>query len=184
MTVLPSLAVPLPPKFRVKLFRCQPCQFHRCSKIHVPHQRFHVRTPSIKASVADHNEPSEVNMQIGIMKEKLREAVPVSVQEFPWRKAEHVLLERLLSLTQEAVKWSLVLFFVFSSLSDAVYTFSVNCELIIPVGLFVGCLMADFLKEITQELFQRSEVLWCWRNFMEDAKNKRVKNTPSGLEAS
>ena len=143
---------------QVKPFQCQPCQFHRCSEIHLPHQTFCTRTRSIKVSMADHNEPSEVNMQIGIMREKLRAAIPTSVQEFPWRKAEHVVLDRLLFLVQEAVNWSLILFFAFSSLSDVVYTFSINRELIMPVGLFVGCLVADFFKEISQELFHRSEV--------------------------
>ncbi|OIW03416.1 hypothetical protein TanjilG_12013 [Lupinus angustifolius] len=177
--------------------------------------------------MSDHNEPDKVKMQIGIVKEKLRDALPVPVQEFPWRKAEHLLLQRLLSLAQEALKWSLILFFIFSSLSDIVYTFSINRELLIPIGLFVGCLMSDFLKEISQELFHRSEekhskwhllgmygffvvlkfistwftiqpqvflmhvangglmqVLWYWRNFIEDAENKQEMSTPSSLEAS
>lgn len=212
---------------QVKLFQCQPGQVYRCSEIYPPHRTFYPRTHSIKVSMADHNEPDEVKMQIGIMREKLREAIPISVQKFPWRKAQHILLERLLFLAQDAVKWSLILFFIFSSLSDIVYTFSINRELIIPVGLFVGCLMADFLKEISQELFHRSkekdlklhllgiyclfvfvkftsawfaiqprvfllhvangglmQVLWFWRNFMEDAKNKQENSTPSSLEAS
>lgn len=143
---------------QVKLFQCQPGQVYRCSAIHPPHRTFYPRTHSIKVSMADHNEPDEVKMQIGIMREKLREAIPISVQEFPWSKAQHILLERLLFLAQDAVKWSLILFFIISSLSDIVYTFSINRELLIPVGLFVGCHMADFLKEISQELFHRSKV--------------------------
>ncbi|KAG4379351.1 hypothetical protein AAZX31_17G218800 [Glycine max] len=157
MAILPSLAVPSTPISRVKLFQCQPCQFHRCTELYLPHQTYYTRTTSIKVSMADQNEPSEVNMQIGIMREKLKETLPVSVQEFPWKKAEHILLDRLLNLAQETVKWSLVLFFIFSSVSDVVYTFSINRELVIPVGLFVGCLAADFLKEISQELFHKSE---------------------------
>jgi myb proto-oncogene protein len=104
-------------------------------------------------------------MQIGIVKEKLKEAMPKlieampsPVQEFPWRNAQHTLLDRLLLLVQEALKWSLVVYFIFSTLSDVVYTFSINRELIIPVGLFVGCLIADFSKEISLELFRGSEV--------------------------
>lgn len=141
---------------QVKLFRCQPYQFHRCSEIYVSRQTFYPHNTSmktsIKASMADHNDPNEVKKQIGIMKEKLIEAVPNSVQEFPWRKAEPILLDRLLLFMQEALKWSLLSYFILSSLSDVVYTFSINRELIIPVGLFVGCLIADFLKEISQEL--------------------------------
>ncbi|KAL2317877.1 hypothetical protein Fmac_031753 [Flemingia macrophylla] len=112
---------------------------------------------SLKVTMADHNEPHGVKMQIGIMREKLKEAMPVLVQEFNWEKAELILLDRLFNLVQEAVKWSLILFFTFSSVSDIVYTFSINRELIIPVALFVGCLVTDFLKEISQELFHRTE---------------------------
>ncbi|XP_015972576.1 uncharacterized protein LOC107495878 [Arachis duranensis] len=159
MVPVPSLAIPSPPKLRVNLFQCQPCQAHRCSEIHLPHRIFCTRTRSVKVKVstADHNEPNGVNMQLGVLGEKLRAAIPTSVQEFPWRKAEQIVLERVVFLVQEAAKWSLVLFFVFGSLSDVVYTFSINRELIMPVGLFVGCLMADFLKEISQELFHKSE---------------------------
>ncbi|TKY57936.1 hypothetical protein E2542_SST14990 [Spatholobus suberectus] len=227
MAMLPSLAVPSTPIFRAKLFQCQPCQFHRCSEIFLPRQTYYTQTRSLKVSMADHNETNEVKMRIGIMREKLKEAMPVSVQEFPWKKAEHILLDRLLNLVQEAAKWSLILVFIFSSVSDIVYTFSINRELIIPVGLFVGCLVADFLKEISQELLHRSEekdlkwhllgmycifvfvkfmstwfatpphvfllhvangglmqVLWHWRNFMEDAKNKQETSSSSNLEAS
>jgi len=110
--------------------------------------------------MAEHNEPNEVKMKIGIMREKLKGTIPVFVQEFPWKKAEHIFLDKLLNLSQEAVKWSLVLFFIYSFVSDVVYTLSINRELIIPVGLFAGCLVADFLKEISQELFHRCEVLY------------------------
>ncbi|CAJ2675289.1 unnamed protein product [Trifolium pratense] len=232
MLTLSSLTLPSNPKFRGQPFRCQPCPFRRCSETYFPRHTFYTNTTLIKASVADHNEPNEVKMQIGIMKEKLREAIPKlteampsSVQEFPWRNAQHTLLDRLLLLVPEALKWSLVVYFIFSTLSDVVYTFFINRELIIPVGLFVGCLIADFLKEISLELFRGSEndlkwhrlglcglfvlvkftskwfstqpgvfllhvangglmqLLWHWRNFVEDAKNRQEMSTPSGLEA-
>ncbi|KAK7383271.1 hypothetical protein VNO78_28945 [Psophocarpus tetragonolobus] len=226
MAILPSLAVPSTLMFRLKLFQCQPCQFHRCTELYLPHQTYYTRTRSIKVSMADHNERSDVKMQIEILREKLKEAMPVSVQEFPWKKAEHIVVDKLLDLAKETVKWSLILFFIFSSVSDIVYTFSINRELIIPIGLFVGCLVADFLKEISQELFHKSEgrdlkwhllgmyclfvffkftstwfatlprvfflhvangglmqVLWHWRNFMEDVKNQQDMSN-SNLETS
>ncbi|KAF7817407.1 myb proto-oncogene protein [Senna tora] len=157
MALLPSLAISSTPKFRVKPFLDQPCKLQSCSAIHIPHQTFSTRTCSIKVSMAEHNEPNEVKTQIKIMKEKLREALPVSIKEFPWNKAERKLLDRLISLARKALNWSLVLFFVFSSISDIVYTLSMNRELIIPFGLFVGCLVADFLKETSQELFHSPE---------------------------
>ncbi|XP_058725085.1 uncharacterized protein LOC131596452 isoform X2 [Vicia villosa] len=227
MSTLSSPTIPSTTlKFQVHRFRCQPSHFCRSSKTYLRHQTLYTRTTSIKASVADNNETNEVKMQIGIMKKKLKEVMPSPVQEFPWRKAQHTLLGRLPFLVQEALKWSLVAYFIVSSLSDVVYTFSINRELIIPVGLFVGCLMADFLKEIFLELFHQFEeidlkwrrlglcglfvlvkftstwfsiqsgvfllhvangglmqLLWYWRNFMEDAKNLREMRNPSSLEA-
>ncbi|XP_047161778.1 uncharacterized protein LOC124831742 [Vigna umbellata] len=227
MAILPSLAVPSTPTFRVKLFQCQPCQFHRCSEIYFPRLRSYNRTRSFNVSMAEHNEPNEVKMKIGIMREKLKGTIPVFVQEFPWKKAEHIFLEKLFNLAQEAGKWSLVLFLIYSFVSDVVYTLSINRELIIPIGLFAGCLVADFLKEISQELFHRSEekvlkwrllgmyfifvfvkimsswfatlprvfllhvgsgglmqVLWHWRNLIEDAKNQQENSNFSNLETS
>jgi myb proto-oncogene protein len=231
MVTLSSLTIPSNPNFRVQPFRCQPCPFRKCSKTYFPRHTFYTSTTLIKASAANHDEPDEVKMQIGIVKEKLKEAMPKlieampsPVQEFPWRNAQHTLLDRLLLLVQEALKWSIVVYFIFSTLSDVVYTFSINRELIIPVGLFVGCLIADFSKEISLELFRGSEendwrrlglcglfvlvkltstwfstqpgvfllhvangglmqLLWHWRNFIEDAKNRQEMSTPSGLDA-
>jgi hypothetical protein len=112
----------------------------------------------MKASMAEFGEPKKVNMQINILREKLWEAVPDSVKEIPWKKAEKTLMERLLFLGQKALKWTLIVLFVFSSLSDVIFSISSNQELMIPLGLFVGCLMTDFLKEISHELFRNSEV--------------------------
>ncbi|KAI5393410.1 hypothetical protein KIW84_060512 [Lathyrus oleraceus] len=222
-----SLAIPSTNlKFPVHRFRCQPSHLCRSSKTYVPHQTSYTRTTSVKALVADNNEPNEVKMQIGIVKKKLKEVMPSPVQEFPWRKAQHTLLDRLPLLVQEALKWLLIAYFIISSLSDVVYTFSINRELIIPVGLFVGCLIAGFLKEVSLELFHQFEeidlkwrqlglcglfalvkftstwfslqpslfllhvangglmqLLWYWRNFMEDAKNVREMTNTSSLEA-
>lgn len=112
----------------------------------------------MKISMSDHNESDEVKLQIGNIKEKIRDMLPNAVQEFPWSKAEHKLVDRLITLAREALKWALVLYFVLGSLSDIVYTLSINRELVIPIGLLVGCLTADFLKETSRELFNTSEV--------------------------
>ncbi|KAI4316571.1 hypothetical protein L6164_024542 [Bauhinia variegata] len=157
MALLPALATPSNPKFRIKLFPDLPFRLQKCSVLHFPHQTCRTRTYSVKVSMADQNEPKEVEMQIRAIGEKLRGAIPISVKKFPWKKAKDMILHRLLFLTREALKWSLISFFIFGSLSDVVYTFSINRELIIPVGLFVGCISADFLKEILQEVFHCSE---------------------------
>lgn len=98
-------------------------------------------------------------IQIENLKEKVQEVVPEPVKFFPWKEAEKVLWERLLSMGKETLKWSLLLFFVFSSLSDSVASIVRNQELLIPIGLFVGVLLTDLLKEISQEVLGKSEVL-------------------------
>ncbi|XP_045824894.1 uncharacterized protein LOC123917263 [Trifolium pratense] len=143
-------------KFRAKPFQCQPCYFRRRPEVYLPHQTSSIRTTSIKASLADHNEPIEFKMQIVVTKEKHEEeeeeAMPNAVQEFTWRKALHTLLDGL----QLLVKWLLFLNF-FVTFFATIYLFSVNRELVIPVGLFGGCVVAHFMKEISLEWFHRSE---------------------------
>ncbi|XP_041021860.1 uncharacterized protein LOC121263127 isoform X2 [Juglans microcarpa x Juglans regia] len=147
---LPAFALlPSTPKFRD-----QPCQ-QRCLRLHGHHQLS--PTCSMKVSMAEFGEPNKVKMQINVAREKLWEATPDSVKEIPWKKAEKILLERLLLLGQNTLKWTLVIFFIFSSLYDVIFSISRNQELIIPCGLFVGCLMTNFLKEISNELFRNSE---------------------------
>lgn len=115
----------------------------------------------MKAMMAEFGEPKKVNMQISILREKLWEAIPDPVKEIPWKKAEKILMERLLFVGQKALKWTLTILFVFSFLSDFIFSISRNQELMIPLGLFVGCMMTDFLKEISHELFCNSEVYFC-----------------------
>ncbi|CAK7347368.1 unnamed protein product [Dovyalis caffra] len=111
----------------------------------------------MKVTKAHFGEPSKVKLQLNIVKERLWSAIPYSAKEFPWRKAEDVLFKRLLLVGQKAFKWSLITLFLFSSLSDVMFSISRNRELMIPFGLLVGCLMTDFLKEISMEVFQAPE---------------------------
>lgn len=134
----------------------QPCQLQSCFRSFVRHQP--ATACSMKASMAEFGEPNKIKMQISTVKEKLWEAIPDAVKEVPWKKAEKLLVERLLFLGQKALKWTLIILFIFSFFSNIIFSISRNQELIIPFGLFVGCLMTDFLKEISDELFQNSEV--------------------------
>lgn len=113
---------------------------------------------STKARMSQFMDSNSMPMQIENLKEKMQEVVPEPVKVFPWKEAEKMLLERLLFMGKEASKWSLLVFFVFSSLSDFVASIFRNQELLIPIGLFVGVLLTDLLKEISQEVFGNSEV--------------------------
>lgn len=91
-------------------------------------------------------------------KERLQETFPESAKEFPWKKAEEMVIQRLLILGKKALKWFSLILLVASSLSDVLLSISRDRELLIPLGLFLGCMMADFLKETSQDLFQVTEV--------------------------
>ncbi|KAK7852453.1 uncharacterized protein LOC111997062 [Quercus suber] len=160
MKTMVAMALPastvLPPtptsKFRIKHFHGQ-LQRHSRSCVH--HQTF--PTCSMKLSMKEFSDSNKFKTQINIVRKKLWEVIPDSVKEIPWKKAEDILLERLIFLGQKGLKWTLITLFIFSSLSDVIFSLSRNQELIIPLGLFVGCLMTDFIKETSQELFHHSE---------------------------
>ncbi|KAL5777535.1 hypothetical protein ACOSP7_010461 [Xanthoceras sorbifolium] len=156
MALPASTVLSLTPKFRIiKLCKRQPCQLQSCSLWGVGNKNS--RKLSMRVSMAQMGDPDKVKSQLGIIRERLWEAVPDSVKDFPWKKAEKKILEKLLFHGQKALKWSLIVLFIVSSLSDAIFSISRNQELIIPIGLLVGCLMTDFLRETLRELFPGSE---------------------------
>ncbi|KAJ7966478.1 Embryo defective protein [Quillaja saponaria] len=155
MALTASIAIPSATQFRIKLFQNQSHQLERYLPVCVPRKTFHIF--SKKVSMTHSGEPDKGKELRRLMREKLKEAMPTSVKDFPWKKAEGRLLERLLFLGQEAMKWSLILFFIFTSISDVIFSLSINQELLIPVGLFAGCILTDFLKEILQEAFRSSQ---------------------------
>ncbi|KAJ0085613.1 hypothetical protein Patl1_08767 [Pistacia atlantica] len=158
---MPSMALPAStilystPKFQIKLCKYQLSQLQwgsLCGAHHPIYPKFRR-----KVIMAQMGEPNKVGLQLGIVKERLWETVPESVKDFPWKKAEAVVLQRMVFLGHKALKWSLVALFIFSFLPDAVFSISRNQELVIPFGLAVGCLMSDFLRDTLQEVFSRSE---------------------------
>lgn len=96
-------------------------------------------------------------LEIKVVKEKLLEAIPVTVKELPWKRAADIALKQLLCLGEKALKWCLVAFFVLSFFSDVIFSISRNRELVIPFGLFVGCFVTDILKEALQLALPISE---------------------------
>ncbi|CBI19349.3 hypothetical protein VitviT2T_027400 [Vitis vinifera] len=142
-------------RFRINLLR--PCQLHGCSLSHA-YNRQTLHSHSIKLrTMAQFSEQNKVKMQMSILRKRLWEAAPDSLKDFPWKKAEDTVLQQLLLLGQKALKWSFITLFILSSVSDVIFCISRNKELMIPFGLFVGCMMADFLKETSRELFPNSE---------------------------
>lgn len=103
-------------------------------------------------------ETNKGNMQISFLKEKLWEAIPTSVKDLEWKKAVEILLHRLMFIAQKTLKWSIVMYFIFSSLSDLAFSVSRNQELMIPFGLFTGCLISNILNETSQQVLNHSEV--------------------------
>lgn len=91
------------------------------------------------------------------IRERLWYVIPNPVKEFPWKKAETIALKQFLLTAKEAIKWALVAVLIFGSVSDVLFSISINKELLIPFGLTVGCLIANILKEISRELFPNSE---------------------------
>ena len=105
------------------------------------------------------NEPAKFKVLIDYAMKKLSEFIPPSVQNFPWAKAENAALQHLLALGQLALKWSLTALIILSSASDFIYSISKNKELVIPFGLFCGCVVADFLNETSHELIRSTQVM-------------------------
>ncbi|KAK1395965.1 Phosphoribosyl-AMP cyclohydrolase [Heracleum sosnowskyi] len=112
-----------------------------------------VRLPT-RAQLYD---PSRINLHMNNIRERLWYVIPNPIKEFPWKKAETIALKQFLLTAKEALKWALVAVLIFGSISDVIFSISINKELLIPFGLIVGCMIANFLKEILRELFPNSE---------------------------
>lgn len=122
-----------------------------------------LHTCSVKLpTVAQFSEHNKVKRQLRTLGKRLCEVAHDPFKDFPWKKAEEILLQKLILLGQDTVKWSLVTLFILTSISDVIFCISRNKELMIPIGLFVGCLIADFLKETSQEFFPDLEVCFCF----------------------
>ncbi|XP_065880966.1 uncharacterized protein [Euphorbia lathyris] len=153
---LPASSVFSPtPKCQIRLLENKPVQLHRwallCKNMQLS------PTFCMKIRNGHFGNRSKIKMQLSMGGERLWEAAPKPVKEFPWGKTGAVLLKRSLIIGQTTLKWSLITLFICSSLSDVIFSISRNLELLIPIGLLIGCLMTDFLKETLQEIFSNSE---------------------------
>ncbi|KAI3958841.1 hypothetical protein MKX01_023517 [Papaver californicum] len=142
--------------FQIKLLKSQIFTVHSGSCLLLSPNKHRQAIMKCSAKVTGFGQfsgPSKLKMQFGDFGEKLWQTFPEPVKEFPWKKAEDVVLQRLLFLGKEALKWFLITLFAFSSLSDILLSISKNKELMIPLGLFIGCATADIFKETSKELF-------------------------------
>ncbi|KAK9946335.1 hypothetical protein M0R45_011804 [Rubus argutus] len=153
-----SLVSPLSstPRFPINLSNPKPAQPQKCFILRVRLKPFRKSCMKV-VSMAQFGEPNKPSLQIGVMKEKVLEAIPVPVKELPWKKAADIALKQLLFLGEKALKWSLLALCVLSFFSDIIFSISRNRELIIPFGLFVGCFITDILKETLQQVLPISE---------------------------
>lgn len=153
------------PTIQVKAFRAAPFQHQTCKLTCAAHRNVSYN-PSTRKVIAQFRIPDKAKMQMKVVKEQLWKSLPDSIKDFPWKKAEDQVLQQLLFLGLEAFKWSFIAWFFLSFLSDVIVTISRNQELVMPFGLFAGCLMSDFMKETSEELFQQQEVKGINLNFL------------------
>ncbi|KAF4355268.1 uncharacterized protein LOC115712783 [Cannabis sativa] len=140
----------------IKLFGYQSCQVQKnLVLLGTRHQA--LSRCALKVSMSQSGGPENVNMKINDVKEKLQKAIPDSVKELEWEKGADILVQQLLSLGQKAFKWLTVVLIAVSFLSDVIFTISRNQELVMPFGLLAGCLLADFFKETSIEVFPNSQ---------------------------
>ncbi|XP_062099589.1 uncharacterized protein LOC133805423 isoform X1 [Humulus lupulus] len=144
-----------PSQFPIKLFGYRSCQVKKSLVLGTRHQTLFKY--ALKVSMSQFGGPEKVNMQINDVKEKLQKVIPDSVKELELERGADILVQKLLSLGQKALKWSTVVLIALSFLSDVIFTISRNQELVMPFGLLAGCLVADFLKEISIEVFPNSQ---------------------------
>ncbi|WOL10919.1 hypothetical protein Cni_G19678 [Canna indica] len=104
----------------------------------------------------DFAESNKVSSFLNRLPDKLWEVSPESLKEFPWEEAKDMVIHLLLFLGTKALKWSFIGLYVLSFLSDLSLAISRDRELFIPMGLFIGLALADFLKESLQEFFKAS----------------------------
>ncbi|XP_072972673.1 uncharacterized protein [Typha angustifolia] len=78
----------------------------RCKLSSGSNKRLHFRTSAIKIQDAGHfGEPKNLTSYVGELAEKLCEPLLKPLKGFPWEDAKDRVLERLLTLGENALKW-------------------------------------------------------------------------------
>ncbi|XP_042464473.1 uncharacterized protein LOC122047339 isoform X1 [Zingiber officinale] len=125
-----------------------------------PYSRIHFSQKHVRGSFTklqasgDFADPKKASIHLHRLADKLLEVFPKPLKEFPWEEAKKVVLHQLVFLGKTALKWSFIVLYALSFLSDISLSISCDLELLIPVGLFIGVSLAEFLKESLQEFFK------------------------------
>ncbi|KAI4366507.1 hypothetical protein MLD38_022378 [Melastoma candidum] len=102
----------------------------------------------IRGAMVEPDDPNKLRFAPGVLKETVLNVVPEPVRQLPWEKAERVLINKAIFIGQKALKWVLIALLVTCSLSDFLFAITRSRELLAPIGLYAGCLLTDFLKEV------------------------------------
>ncbi|KAF9587686.1 hypothetical protein IFM89_004518 [Coptis chinensis] len=149
--------------YRMKSFAGQNYPVHRYSFSGLCNHQTSLRCSKKIVVMGQFSKPRSLIMYVTNFRDKLWDVFPQPLKELPWKKAENMIVQRLLVVGEKTLMWSLAMLFIFSSLSDAMLSIYLNKELLIPLGLFVGCVMTNFFKEVSQDLFQsrnEGELKW------------------------
>uniref|UniRef100_A0A7N0SXF1 Uncharacterized protein n=1 Tax=Kalanchoe fedtschenkoi TaxID=63787 RepID=A0A7N0SXF1_KALFE len=140
----------------LKLLKTHPS--HRAlalSSVQARGRHFAART--VRRVVAQLNEPNIPKIELAEVKKRLLEVIPEPVKQVPWKNAERIFLNKLLEAGEKTLKWVFIPLFVLSAFCDIVFSILKNKELLIPIGLFIGCTVSDLFNETSRELFHKSE---------------------------
>ncbi|KAH7689787.1 hypothetical protein IHE45_02G005900 [Dioscorea alata] len=111
----------------------------------------------IRATAVEHfGEPTKFTDHRNNLAQHVWNATVKRVKDFPWNEAKDLALIRFLHLAKNAAKWSFIAIFIFGSASDVYLSIARNKELMIPIGLFIGVILADIIKESSVEFFQQN----------------------------
>ncbi|XWS14840.1 hypothetical protein CRYUN_Cryun35bG0043100 [Craigia yunnanensis] len=157
MALLASSVLPSTLNIKVKQFKYQhSSQLHGFLLQLNGHRRVSPKC-GMRITMARFGKPNKIKEQLNIIKEKLWEHTPDSVKDFPWKKAENLLLQRLLSVGHKAK------------------CLRMKCQLLAIGGFFVVVKFVSTYFAIRTRVFLLHvvngglmQVLWLWRSLLEE----------------
>ncbi|KAJ0967719.1 hypothetical protein J5N97_024636 [Dioscorea zingiberensis] len=128
-----------------------------CSHISRSYYRRIYTTNLVQASAAEHfGKPTKFTDYLNNLADKAQHATSKTIKEFPWNEAKDLVLVRVLLLAKNVATWFFIACFIFGSISDLYLSVARKKELMIPIGLFIGVILAEILRESSVEFFQKS----------------------------